>query len=233
MNAVYYVMKVCGAELRLYHLTLLLIPIILALTFTFQEAHKVIYVPFSFTVCALILFANFPGIVVMLHSRPIYYDDLVIRSYNEEDVPVIYDDAFCKKYQKIFRWLATVTSALMVSLTAEMWFYRDRLFSGDTDVINSLAALGIIAGILRIYYSITMTLGRLIMFVLKVLQKREQEKILRLTEQRTLIDLNNIGIVIRTSDDVMKEELITHTEDHQDFRQHVILKDRAMVDLFN
>jgi hypothetical protein len=226
-----------GLSLRLHYLSLLLIPLILSLTFIFGDHGQFIYVPFSFTACALILFVNFPDIVVILHSRPIYYDDLVIRNYNEDDeIPAIYDSDFCKKYQKIFRWLATISSSLMVGLTAEMWFYRDRLFVGDKNVMNSLAALGIIAGIVRIYYSITMAMGRGIMFILKLLKRREQEKIIKINEHRALIELNNIGITIG--------EPATNDVDWQRQGQKLPLplptptrnigfKDRAMIDLFN
>jgi len=146
-----------------------------------------------------------------LHSRPIYYDDLIIKNYENEGH--IYDEAFRKKYQNIFKWMASVTSSLMVAFTAELWYFKDSVFSdsgsgsdsGGTSAgkstVNSFLVLGVIGGLLRIYYSATMLLGNLILTILKWLKKREQERLRRAVERRTIVELSSVGVTIGDDDD--------------------------------
>ena len=223
-------------ELRWFNLSLLLVPIILTLTFIFEDQHSLIYAPISCGVSAMIVFFNFPTLVVALHSRPIYYDDLKLKNYNEEDILPIYDDEFSKKYQRIFRWCSTVTSSVMIGITVELWYFKDQFQTGgDKGVVSSLAVLGIIGGIFRLYYSTVTIIGRLIIFILKLLKKRDQERLRRIANQRTLVQLGSMGIEM--GDDKDDEALIIpRTASCHDF-SGITLKDRAkvmgMVDLFN
>ena len=184
-----------------FNLTLLLVPLILTLTFVYQDKEGVIYVPISCFVSALIIFLNFPSIVIFLHSRPIYYNDLILTNYDEEGH--IYQDEFRKKYQKIFQWIISVSSAIMVGVTAELWFYRDSMFISQSEEKNQLRSyviLGIIGGLLRIYYGAAMLLGNLLLLILKKLKRREQERLRMSTEERTLVELTSIGVTISEED---------------------------------
>jgi hypothetical protein len=104
--------NLCGNKFDLYwyNLSLLLVPIILSLTFIFEDIHGIIYVPLTCGISAMIIFLNFPTIVIFLHSRPIYFDDLIIKNYEGDGY--IYDDTFRHKYQNVFKWIASFTSSL-------------------------------------------------------------------------------------------------------------------------
>ena len=226
----------CGKKIELYwhNLTLLLVPVILALTFVYQDENGVIYVPFSCGISALIIFLNFPSIVILLHSRPIYFDDLIIKNYEGDGH--IYDETFRKKYQKLFVVIASCTSAIMVGVTVELWFFRDDTFNNNNDdnsagdqTVNSFVVLGIIGGLLRIYYGATMILGRGLLSLLKKLKKKEQERLRRCAEERTLVELSGMGVTITDTDDQV--HLIN--ENNNLGVRVVGIKPTIMTDIFN
>lgn len=186
-----------------HYATLLLIPFILGLTFGFQDSqhHRSIYVPLATGLSSLVVFLNFPIIVVSLHSRPVYYDDLVIKDFHVETQPSIYDDTFRRKYQRIFRTVIAFTSSLLVVGTTELWYFRDTLFSdheSNTDVVKSFVVIGVIGGIMRIYYATTVFIGKCVIFVLKIMKRREQEHLHLETQQRIKEDLERESIPLET-----------------------------------
>lgn len=228
----------CGKKIELfwYNLTLLLVPTILTLTFVYQDENGMIYVPFSCGISALIIFLNFPSIVILLHSRPIYFDDLIIKNYEGDGH--IYDEIFRKKYQKMFVVIASCTSAIMVGVTVELWFFRDDTFNNNNDdsagdqTVNSFVVLGIIGGLLRIYYAATMILGRGLLTLLKKLKRKEQERLRRNAEERTLVELSGMGVTITDTDDQV--HLINENNDRSEIGMRVVgLKPTIMADIFN
>lgn len=126
-------MRKCPFKINIawYNLSLILVPIIITVTVFFEEAHTMIYMPISSLVCSFIIFVNFPMIVTSLHQRPIYYDDLIIKDFNEDEAKEIYDDRFRKKYQTIFRWVLTFTSAIVVGILVEIWYMRSSFAKND------------------------------------------------------------------------------------------------------
>lgn len=238
-------MRLFGYNWRWLNMSLLLIPVVLTLTALYKDKYQAVYVPVTWGCCALVLFCNFPSIVIMLHSRPIYYDDLIIKTYSissdsDDDSEAASATAtmethiFCKKYQKIFLWISTTTSAIMVGLTAELWFYKDSIYGDDAGLVNSVAAMGIVGGILKVYYSSTMAIGALVMFILKYLKRRDQRALLQTTEQRTLIELSDMGVTIgggcggtSNSQSGLTEPILDECLPNQTYGRH------AMVDIFN
>lgn len=195
-------LRLCGNayEITWYNIvSLLLVPIILTLTFVFQNVHQVIYVPLACGICAMIIFVNYPSIVIFLHSRPIYYDDLIIKNYEGEGH--IYDEGFRKKYQVIFQWIASVTSSCMIGLTVEVWYYKDDIFTHSNNNVNAFITMGVIGGMLKLYYGATMILGRILLSALKYFKKKEQEKLRRANQERTLVELTGIGVTIADEDE--------------------------------
>jgi hypothetical protein len=205
----------------------------LALTFVYQDPKGMFYVPISCGISALIIFLNFPSIVIFLHSRPIYYDDLIMKNYEGEGY--IYNEDFRKKYQKIFQWIVSVSSSLMVAFTVELWFFRDSMFnsasSTEDKAFNAFVILGVIGGLLRIYYGAAMLLGKLLLVLLKRFKKREQERLRQSTEDRTLVELTSIGVTISGDDE---EPMIQRASSHNDIQSLAVTGGRPlMADIFN
>jgi hypothetical protein len=206
-----------------YYLSLLLLPIILTLAFVFKDEHDVIYVPFAFSICSMILFLNFPILVILLHSRPIYYDDLIIKNYNDDEANRMYDDEFRRKYQRIFRLISTFTSSIMIGMATSLWFFRDGLFSHDSnqkhDVYYNFAIIGIISGIFSMYCRATMLIGNIIMYVLKWLRAREQEKMRKYQDTIALVELTTEGII--SSENIQEQSI------------DLVQEDECMTDIFS
>lgn len=225
-------------EVKLFNLTLLLVPIILALTFVYQDNKSMFYVPVSCGISALIIFLNFPSIVIFLHSRPIYYDDLIMKNYEGEGH--IYNEDFRKKYQKIFQWIISISSSFMVAFTVELWFFRDSMFSSGDEpttgdkAVNIFVVLGVIGGLFRVYYGAAMLLGKLLLTILKWLKKREQERLRQASEERTLVELTSIGVTI-AGENEDQEPLIHRSGSHNDIQNLTItgFKPTLMADIFN
>lgn len=184
-----------------YNLSLALIPVIAGLTFGLQGSSKYIYVPISMSLCSIILFLNFPSIVITLHSRPIYYDDLVIKDYNEDEAKKYYDNTFRKKYQKVFKYTIAVTSSILVGITTELWYHSSEIFNDSTanskkknSLMNFVFVISIIGGLLRMYYAATLAIGKLIMFILKFIKKREQNKLIEQEKKRMQYIVTDYGV---------------------------------------
>lgn len=208
-----------------HQLSNLLIPIILTLSFVFKDEHDIIYVPVAFGVCSLILFLNFPMLVIFMHSRPIYYDDLIIKNYNEDEAHRMYDEEFRRKYQRIFRLISTITSSSMIGFATALWFFRDRLFAHDEtqkhNIFNIFAIIGIISGIFSIYYRTTMLIGNIIMFVLKKLRAREQELIRKQQETIALNELASEGINLIVDTEYKQDGRVADNQEEEPFMTDV------------
>lgn len=166
--------------LHWWNLSLVLIPVIIGLTMAFHLTHSLIYMPISMSLSSLILFMNFPKIVLFFHQRPLYYDDLIVHDYSDEDRQ-IYNDQFRTYYQNIFRWVITFTSALMVGVLTEVWYFKGDYAidtEGDTSgyvflEASTAAALVVIYGLMGIYKNLSIYFGKGLMFILKYLKRRE------------------------------------------------------------
>lgn len=229
-----------------YNLSLLLIPLILVLTFLFKDRYNFIYVPIVFGICALILFTNYPIIVISVHSRPMYYDDLVIKDYSDDSDSNFYDDAFRRKYQNIFKTVIIISSSLLVAGTVEMWYYRNHIFAGSgsesrhDQLMSILVVISILGGLFRIYYSAVMFIGTFVMFILKQLKKREQRLLQARCQEIMMYNITNDGITLmeegRTGGTVgtggtapiTRTRSLEHMADHE-----LALKPSIMCDIFN
>ena len=219
-----YELNICEYKVKLWlhNLTLLLIPIILIITFIFKEKHTYIYAPISLGICTLIICLNFPAIVVSLHTRPIYYDDLVIKDYNEDESQRIYDNDFRKKYQKVFRVAIAITSSILVTITTIIWYCRDNLLVNNetntkpSKMFNFVVVIGLIGGLLRIYYGAIMLIGKILMFILKHLKKREQRRIHEQEQEIVMYRLTQEGITLGTPWNTNKNNITLNIDDFSD-----------------
>ncbi len=191
----------------LKYLFLLLVPCIIILTIIFDKDHEMIYIPLSISVSSLIVFILFPQLVLGLHARPIYYEDLIIKDFSNDDVEV-YDKNFRKKYQLIFRYLVTITSTIMIFIASEVWFLKTEFTMGNNNNSSNPSsgaslispdyaiAFGIIGGILKIYFSLSTLIGKILLMVLKKIKRRIIKKMRQKVTNMTEAELGNAGITI-------------------------------------
>jgi len=196
--------------------SLLLIPTIVLLTIIFHRQHDLIYMPIATGISSFILFVNFPKVVLMFHQRPLYYDDLVIKDYSREDTEQIYDEKFRHRYQHIFRWVVTVTSALMIGVLTEIWYIRSDFVQGQSQQQqqqsqNSFikpdiaAALAIIISLGSGYLKISVLFGKLLMKILKYFKRKQIARRRAEHQRRTVIELTSANIQI---DDMAETKLL-------------------------
>ena len=194
------------------YLRYLIFPIsicLIVLTFIYDDRHSVIYVPATSFICSLFLFWLFPSIVLSMHNRPVYYEDLIIKSYETEgdnmsdmDDMEVYDKPFRDKYQKIFRIIITLISSIFVFIVVELMFLKIDLL--PIFEINGFAFISpnytiyaaLLGGIITLYSKILSTSGRLLMKILKYFKKKHIRNARYIATNRTNIELGNAGIVI-------------------------------------
>lgn len=204
------------------HLSLLLIPLIIFAAIFFEKKNDIIYMPIATSVISCIIFINFPKTVLMFHQRPLYFDDLVIKDFNEDDMKEIYDDTFRKRYQQIFRWIVTITSSIMIGILTEVWYMRSDFTQGDTTnsptkfiSADTAAGLVYIISLAGGYLKISVISGRLMIKVLKFFKRRDINKSRQLLQRQTDSDLADSGVLI--GDDSFRRQLISkNSRSHND-----------------
>lgn len=219
---------------RLFNLSLFLIPLILTLTSFFEDKHALIYTPISWGIASFILFINFPDLLLSLHSRPIYYDDLIIKDYNDNESSDLYDSAFRGKYQKIFKWVVTITSTVMISLIVEIWYFRAEYFNSTSNgIITNVVALSIVASLFRIYYSASLFIGKMIMWVLRYYKQKEIDNQRQVAQVEVELALTNSGIRIISAGESRDNAPLLDRSVSCNAMQIVSLKPYVMADVFN
>ncbi len=187
------------------YLFLLFIPPLIIFPLFYDNGNYIYILPASLSLSVFIIFSIFPAIVLSLHARPITYDDLIIKDYNEDECNNIYDNKFRRKYQNIFRWLVTITSTMVFFVSVEVWGLKSNFSvsnsNSDTESTFISAdwafAIGVIGGILKIYYSISSLIGKILLSILKMLKKRAIKKARQNMSQITHNALYNAGIDIK------------------------------------
>ena len=71
-----YIIKCGNVNINIKKLSLILILSIVLLIF--DEYRSFVYIPIISFICSLVLFWNFPILILFTNSRPMYYEDLYI-----------------------------------------------------------------------------------------------------------------------------------------------------------
>ena len=114
---------------------------IVALAF-FKEFREFYYFPFIISAAFFILFWNFPILVYITASKPLYYEDLFI---DEKKLPNYDVNPRIKyKFQTILVWVLIVTNSVLVGVLADYWLYK------TSSIKNYLEIIGVTGGIIKI-----------------------------------------------------------------------------------
>ena len=186
---------------RLKYILLLLIPPLIALTIFYDQQHDLVYLPISISISAFLIFMVFPGIILGLHAKPIYYDDLIIKDYNDSDYKELYDDKFRRKYQTIFQRIITLTSSLVLFIIIEVWYIKSDLVTFKGPNISYIPvdwtfAIALIGGIINVYYKVISMVGKILLVILKLLKKRTINKSRQHMSDIARAELGNAGVTI-------------------------------------
>ena len=130
-----------------------------------EDVHTYIYMPIVVFFCSLILFWNFPEIIIFMNSRPIYYEELFLVNANPNVVEISKDVR--DKFEYIFDYSLLFTNALFMAGLADYWLYQ----SWSTD--SYIQIIGITGGILKIFQSINYITGGIILYIVRFMIERE------------------------------------------------------------
>ena len=137
--------------------------------FVVPETRTYIYFPIVTFFASVIIYSNFPFLILFTNSRPLYYEDLFI---DFAKLPLMKIDEDMKaRYIFLLEVCIILTNSLFTAAIAEYWFYQ---ISAEQTYVE---IIGITGGILKIFQLINHVNGCLILCVLKKLIQREEEAI--------------------------------------------------------
>jgi hypothetical protein len=150
---------------------------IISLVF-FPQFRDFYYFPFIISAAFFILFWNFPHLVYITASKPLYYEDLFI---DEKKLPN-YDvePKIKKKFQNILVWILIITNSILVGVLADYWLYK------TINIPSYIEIIGITGGIIKIFQIVNNSIGRTMLKILRRCIKTENT--LFVNEQKRRIE---------------------------------------------
>lgn len=143
----------------------------------FEQFRDFVYFPLIISGAFFVIFWNFPILVYVTASKPLYYEDLFI---DEKRLPNYDVDPVIKnKFQNILVWILIITNSILVGVLSDYWLYKTQ------NEKNYLEIIGVTGGIIKIFQVINNSIGRCMIKMLKSCIKRENKKFRK--EQRERI----------------------------------------------
>ena len=110
-----------------------------------EEIRNYTFIPLLFFLNALIVFGNFPFLILISNKRPMFVDDLFIKDRNEIEFNLT--DIEKQKFEKRFNYMLILSNSLFVAALADYFFY-ETLHIRDESYVGML---GITGGIIKIF----------------------------------------------------------------------------------
>jgi hypothetical protein len=164
----------------------------------FEQFRDFIYFPLIVSAAFFILFWNFPILVYVTASKPLYYEDLFI---DEKKLPNYDVDPKIKyKFQNILVWILIITNSILVGVLSDYWLYK------TLNVESYLEIIGVTGGIIKIFQVINNSIGRIMIKILKKCIKKENKKFRKEQRERIkrIVSLKHI----ESSEDIKGMEMM-------------------------
>jgi hypothetical protein len=131
----------------------------------FREIQTYVYLPIIIGFFFFIIFWNFPKIIYISNTKPLYYEDLFV---DTDKLPLLDISPFVKtKFENTFERTLIVTNTLLIAALSDYWLYRTHTTT------SIMTVLGVTGGILKIFQIINYSSGAIILFITRKLIKRE------------------------------------------------------------
>lgn len=140
---------------------------IIAMAF-FEEFREFYYFPFIISGAFFIIFWNFPILVYVTASKPLFYEDLFIDEKKLPNYDV--DPKIKKKFQTILIWVLIITNSIFIGVLSDYWLYK------TVNVKSYLEIIGVTGGIIKIFQVINNSIGRIMLKILKSCVKKENSR---------------------------------------------------------
>ena len=131
----------------------------------YQELQTYIYLPLVIGIFFFIVFWNFPQLIYLNNTKPLYYEDLFIDTTR---LPLLdISPLVKKKFENTFEITLIVTNTLLMSALSDYWLYRTH------NTTSYMTIVGVTGGILKIFQIINYSSGTLILIITRRLIKKE------------------------------------------------------------
>ena len=118
-----------------------------------------IYVSLIVFLCSMVVFGNFPVLVTLNNSKPVYYEDLYIDSHK---IPTItLSDKQKEIYKSAYHAILVFSNSLLMCAIANYWLFK------TSNVTSYYEIVGIIGGLLKIAGSINHSTGRMSIYIIR------------------------------------------------------------------
>ena len=157
-DCVYFMKRTLNTKCRRFAL-----PLTAAFPLVFIPQFKIIftyiYFPIISGITGFIIFWNFPFLVYMTASRPLYYEDIFIDEGKLPNYNV--NPRIRERFQCILLWVLIITNSLLVAALSDYWLYKT---IGHKEFLE---IIGITGGIIKIFQIVNNTIGRMMLKIIK------------------------------------------------------------------
>ena len=207
-----YIVKCGNFNINLKKLSLIFI--LSGALLIFEEYRSLVYIPIISFVCSLVLFWNYPILILFTNSRPMYYEDLFIYDWNVKYFDI--DKYVKKKFENIFNVTLIVSNSLFIAALSDYLFYETK------EEMSYIEIIGVSGGIFKIFQMINHINGTILLYLTRrlLVEEIKKEKTIELTNNDGLIksrnNRNKINIgcntIINVNNKIDDENLENNTE---------------------
>ena len=173
---------------------------------TLESMQTYVYLPMLVSFVSFILFWNFPELVYISNTRPLYYEDLFIDSDlltlgKDPQTPgssIVINPIIRQRFEKKFLWTLIFTNTIFMGALADYWLYKSNYDdSNDVEYENDYYEIvGVTGGILKIFQFFNNTIGSVMLhFIYKQLKKEHykvEKRLLAAKRQREKLEVEMI-----------------------------------------
>ena len=195
-----YIIKCGNININIKKLSLVFI--FSSTLFLYQQYRTYVYIPIISFICSLVLFWNYPILILFTNSRPMYYEDLFIYDWNVKYINI--EKNIKNRFENIFNIILIISNSIFISALSDYLFYETKEKTSYVEVI------GITGGIFKIFQIINHINGSILLYITRkiLLNKIKKEKSIELTQNigvnknnnsNSIVSINNISNNINCS----------------------------------
>ena len=195
-----YIIKCGNININIKKLSLVFI--FSSTLFLYQQYRTYVYIPIISFICSLVLFWNYPILILFTNSRPMYYEDLFIYDWNVKYINI--EKNIKNRFENIFNIILIISNSIFISALSDYLFYETKEKTSYVEVI------GITGGIFKIFQIVNHINGSILLYITRriLLKKIKKEKSIELTQNigvnknnnsNSIVSINNISNNINCS----------------------------------
>lgn len=183
-----YIIKCGNININIKKLSLVFI--FSSTLFLYQQYRTYVYIPIISFICSLVLFWNYPILILFTNSRPMYYEDLFIYDWNVKYINI--EKNIKNRFENIFNIILIISNSIFISALSDYLFYETKEKTSYIEVI------GITGGIFKIFQIVNHINGSILLYITRriLLNKIKKEKSIELTQNVGVIKNNDSNSIV-------------------------------------